>query len=80
MKHPMIDIEKGFANRLYRLVMAFVPMRDELLLGDTRLDPVSMGWLYGHGNTYLQTGRVLSDGEYLKLRDNIYRRNLGVYE
>lgn len=78
MKNLSLDIEKGLGNRLYRLVKAFVPVREVSLFGGMKLDYVEMGWTYGHGNTYLQTGRVLPDDEYLKLREKVLTYDFGI--
>lgn len=62
-----IDIEKGLANRLYRLVMSFVPVRKAA--ASKMLDKRTMGWRYGHGNILIQMGRIVFDDEYAAIRE-----------
>ena len=61
------DIGKDLANKLYRLVMSVVPMHKGAFPAPP--DKRAMGWRFGHGNTYLQTGRVVFDDEYAAIRD-----------
>ena len=61
------DVERGLINRLYRLVMSIVPVRKEPV--SNALCRRTMGWRYGHGNIFIQMGRIVFDGEYGEIRN-----------
>ena len=62
-----LDIERGVINWLYRLVMSFVPVRKGPV--SEALSKRTMGWRYGHGNIFIQMGRMVFDDEYGVIRN-----------
>ena len=62
------DIEKGFANKVYRALIAFVPCKS------MRREPLtlqSMACRYGNGNVKLQMRLVMSDEEYVSQKESV---------
>ena len=63
-----IDIEHGFANKVYRALAAFVPHRS------VRHEPLTlpaMACKYGRGNVKLQMGLVMSDEEHARQKEQV---------
>ena len=63
-----IDIEKGFANKVYRALTAFLPCKS------VRSEPLtlqSMACRYGRGNVKIQMGLVMSDEEYSRQKERV---------
>ena len=63
-----LDIERGFVNKVYRALSAFMPKKHVRYMPLTLQD---LACKYGRGNVKFQMGLVMSDEEYEQQKERV---------